>query len=59
MNVNILPNGEIIIGTPLSNPGDRVTLRAEMDLYLAVAACSAGVCNNNRCKPIDIEIIDH
>jgi uncharacterized protein YcgI (DUF1989 family) len=59
MNVSILPNGEINIGAPLSNPGDYVTFRAEMDLHLAIAACSAGVCNNNQCKPIDIEINDH
>jgi hypothetical protein len=56
MNVSILPDGEINIDTPLSKPGDYLTLRAEMDLHLAIAACSAGACNNNQCKPIEIEI---
>lgn len=32
MNVSILPDGEINIGTALSKPGGYVALRAEMDL---------------------------
>ncbi|MCG8353333.1 MAG: urea carboxylase-associated family protein [Chloroflexales bacterium] len=39
-----------------SKPGDAIVLRAEMDLLVAVAACSAGVCNGGRCKPIDLEV---
>ncbi|UCF93007.1 MAG: urea carboxylase-associated family protein [Desulfobacterales bacterium] len=56
MNVSIAPDGKLTIGKPRSKAGDYITLRAEMDLRVAVAACSAGICNNNLCKPIDLEI---
>jgi uncharacterized protein len=57
-NVAILPSGELRIAPPLSKAGDFVELRAEMNLVVGVTACAAAVCNNNRCKPIDLEIRD-
>jgi uncharacterized protein YcgI (DUF1989 family) len=56
MHVDVLPTGELQIRRPLAKPGDSVTLQAEMDLMVAVTACSAGVCNGYRHKPIDLEI---
>lgn len=56
MHVDVLPNGTLQIHAPQAKPGDSITLRAEMDLMVAVAACSASVCNGGRCKPIDLEV---
>ena len=42
---------------PLSKAGDRIELRAEMDLVCALTACSAEGSNNGTFKPIDFEII--
>lgn len=56
MNVDVLPGGELRIHPPRSRAGDSLTLRAEMDLVVGVAACSAGTCNNQRCKPLDLEL---
>jgi uncharacterized protein YcgI (DUF1989 family) len=54
MNVDILPSGELRILPPRSRPGDRLVLRAEMDLIVGVTACSAELSNNGRFKPIDV-----
>ena len=56
MNVAISPTGELRIGPPLSEPGDFVDLRAEMDLVVGVTACSAEKSNNHNFKPIDLEV---
>ncbi|RYG38657.1 MAG: urea carboxylase-associated family protein [Burkholderiales bacterium] len=57
MNVAVDPQtGEIKVLPPLSQPGDRIVFRAEMDLVLAMTACSAGQSNNFRYKPIQFEI---
>jgi uncharacterized protein len=56
MNVDVLPSGELRILPPRSRPGDRVTLRAEMDLIVGVTACSAELSNNGRFKPIDLRL---
>ena len=39
MNIPWAPDGKLTWGEPISKPGDRVTLRAEMDLILAFSAC--------------------
>ena len=49
-------NGKILINPPLSQPGDYIDLRAEMDLIVAITACSAGKCNNFHCTPIEVEV---
>jgi uncharacterized protein YcgI (DUF1989 family) len=58
MNVDVLPSGELRILPPRSRPGDRLVLRAEMDLIAGVTACSAELSNNGRFKPIDIVLHD-
>ena len=56
MNVAITAAGRITVQPPLSKAGDYIDLRSEMDLIVAVSACSAGKCNNFRCTPIRVEI---
>jgi uncharacterized protein YcgI (DUF1989 family) len=56
MNVSIGANGELTIGPPLSQAGQYIELRAEMDLIVGVTACSAEMSNNYSFKPIDIQI---
>jgi uncharacterized protein len=58
MNVEIAPDGTLSILPPRSRAGDSVLLRAEMDLIVGLAACSAEMSNNYRFKPIGYEIID-
>jgi uncharacterized protein YcgI (DUF1989 family) len=58
MNVDVLPSGELRILPPRSRPGDRIVLRAEMDMIVGVTACSAELSNNGRFKPIDVRVHD-
>ena len=44
--------GELRVEPPLSKPGDRIVLRAEMDLVIGLTACSALQSNNGSFKPI-------
>jgi len=56
MNVDVnSATGEIKVLPPRSKPGDSVVFRAEMDLIIALTACSAGQSNNFRYKPIQFE----
>jgi uncharacterized protein len=56
MNVDVLPSGELRILPPRSRAGDRIVLRAEMDMIVGVTACSAELSNNGRFKPIDVRL---
>ena len=56
MNVAISERGELRVLPARSQAGATVELRAEMDLIVAVTACSAGMCNNFNCTSIDVEI---
>jgi uncharacterized protein YcgI (DUF1989 family) len=56
MNVDVLPSGELRILPPRSCAGDRLLLRAEMDLIVGVTACSAELSNNGRFKPIAVRL---
>jgi uncharacterized protein YcgI (DUF1989 family) len=56
MNVDLQPNGTLKVLPPRSIPGDSIVLRAEMDVVVALTACSAEMSNNYRFKPIDFEI---
>ena len=49
-------DGELHIDPPPTTPGDRFTIRAEIDLVVGVTACSAEKSNNGRCTPIDIRV---
>ena len=44
--------GELRVEPPLSKAGDRLVLRAEMDLVIGLTACSALQSNNGSFKPI-------
>lgn len=57
MNVLVGEGGDLTIGPPRSRPGDRLRLRAEMDLRIGLTACSAEGSNNGRLKPIDYRVL--
>lgn len=56
MNVSVDPAGRITVGVPRSRAGDWIDLRAEMDLWCGLTACSAEGSNNGTFKPIDFII---
>lgn len=58
MYTKINTDGSISVEEPLSKPGDKVVLKAEMDVRLGVAACSVSEskCNGGKCSPIKIII---
>ena len=56
MNVAVNASGRLTVLPPLSKAGDYIDLRSEMDLVVAVSACSAGQCNNDHCTSIRVEI---
>ena len=60
MNSCVDVNGNITVEEPLSEAGDHLDLRAEIDLIIAVTACSVheSKCNAYDCTPIIIEIFD-
>ena len=58
MNVQFSPEGKLSVDPPLSKAGDYVLFRAEMDLIVALTACSAEDSNNGSFKPIHYEILD-
>jgi len=57
--MNVPVNGEtgtLTVEPPLSKAGDSTVFRAEMDLIIGLTACSAGMSNNFRFKPIHYRI---
>jgi uncharacterized protein YcgI (DUF1989 family) len=38
--------------------GDLVAFREEMDLSIAISACSSPTCNGGKIKPVQFEILD-
>lgn len=58
MNVQFTEDGKLSVDPPLSKSGDYVLFHAEMDLIVALTACSAEDSNNGSFKPIIYEIID-
>ena len=56
-NSTVAPDGRLQIAAPLSRPGDAIDLRAEMDLDVALSACSASRCTGGVCTPIQYEIL--
>ncbi|OCT13679.1 hypothetical protein A8709_19020 [Paenibacillus pectinilyticus] len=59
MNTIIEASGQIRIEKPLSQAGDYIELRAEMDLVVAISACPCeeSLCNGYKCTPICVDII--
>jgi uncharacterized protein YcgI (DUF1989 family) len=56
MNVWADRSGGLHIDPPTSLAGDRIVIRAEMDLFVGLTACSAEKSNGGVCKPIDYEV---
>jgi uncharacterized protein YcgI (DUF1989 family) len=57
MNVDIDgKTGEIRVLPPLSKPGQSIGFRAQMNLIVALTACSAGQSNNFTYKPIHYRV---
>lgn len=57
MNVDVDgKTGEIRVLPPRSKPGQSTSFRAEMDLIVALTACSAGQSNNFTYKPIHYRV---
>lgn len=48
--------GVLKVEPPLSKPGDKTRFKAHMDLLVGLTACSAGMSNNFRFKPIHYRI---
>jgi uncharacterized protein YcgI (DUF1989 family) len=59
MHTQLGENGEMEILPPLSGPGDRVVLRAEADLVVAVSSCASEntECNGGMLTPLRLEIV--
>lgn len=57
MNVLVDEQGRVNIGPPISQAGQRLELRAEMDMVVGLTACSAEGSNNGTFKPIDYFVI--
>jgi uncharacterized protein len=58
MNVQVAQDGRLTFRPPGSRAGDSVTLRAEMDLAIALSACPASTCNGGAPpRPLAFEIL--
>jgi uncharacterized protein YcgI (DUF1989 family) len=58
MNVRVDATGKLSVEAPTSRAGDFIELRAEMDLWCGLTACSAEGSNNGSFKPIDYVVGD-
>lgn len=58
MNVQFGADGKLSVDPPLSKAGDHIIFVAEMDLIVALTACSAEDSNNGTFKPIHYQILD-
>lgn len=58
MYTKIMPDGKISVETPLSKPGDKIVLKAEIDVVLGIASCSVSEskCNGGKSRPIKVII---
>jgi uncharacterized protein YcgI (DUF1989 family) len=57
-NSHVSSDGKLKIKAPISKAGDYIDIKAEMDLIVAISACSVkeSACNNFKCSPINVEI---
>jgi hypothetical protein len=58
MYTKVNADGSISVEAPKSKAGDRIVLRALMDITLGVAACSVSEskCNSGKCSPVKVII---
>ena len=56
MRTAIHPDGRISVEEPVSRPGDRIRLQAQMDVLVGLAACSVSEskCNGGRCTAVRV-----
>ena len=57
MHVTVDRDGVVCVKAPLSEPGDSIELRADMDMLCALTSCSAENSNNGSFKPIDYQVL--
>jgi uncharacterized protein YcgI (DUF1989 family) len=58
MVAGIAPDGKLSLEPPRSKAGDTLTLRAEMDLVVAVTSCPTSSCNGGAApKPLAVEVL--
>lgn len=58
MNVQFASDGKLKVLPPLSKAGDYILLEAQMDLIVALTACSAEDSNGGTFKPIHYEVLE-
>ena len=60
MYTKIESNGKIVVLPPKSKAGDKIILKAEVDIRLGVAACSVSEssCNSGKCSAIKMIVSD-
>jgi uncharacterized protein YcgI (DUF1989 family) len=59
MNADVAADGRLSLLPPKTRTGASVTLRAEMDLVIALSSCPASVCNAGApTKPLAFEILN-
>ena len=58
MHTEIKANGSISVETPISKAGDKIVIKALLDITLGVAACSVSEskCNRGTCSPVKIVV---
>lgn len=58
MHTKINTNGSIAVEAPISKAGDKVVIKALLNITLGVAACSVSEsrCNGGKCSPVKIII---
>jgi uncharacterized protein YcgI (DUF1989 family) len=57
MNVDVLSDGKLKFAPPKGRAGDSITMRAEMDLAIALSACPASTCNGGALpRPLAFQI---
>jgi uncharacterized protein YcgI (DUF1989 family) len=57
-NTPVTPDGSISSYVTMSEPGDYVVLRAEMDIILILTVCSTDIINQGKSTPMRIEVFD-
>ena len=59
MNIPVAPDRSVSLEPPVSQPGDRVTLLAEMDCVVAFSACPQDIVpiNGVECVPTEAHFL--
>jgi uncharacterized protein YcgI (DUF1989 family) len=58
MNAKVQSDGRLVIGPPVTKPGDATWFRAEMDLAVALTSCPVPLAGGGSGKPLAYEILD-